>query len=252
MMDEVLYEIRERTATITLNRPEKRNALTQAGLDALAAYIRTAENDDAAWVIAIRARGEDFCIGQDVADLAREDRSGDFFAPVLQALDQATKPVVCAARGELRGGGAGILLGADIRLAARSARIGWLHARMGIASISGPATLARAVPKNIAYEMMFTCDYLDAGRAHALGLVNHVVDDARLDALLDETLAKVLANAPLAIRAMKEATQTTLDLPYAEAVARARAILGGVMQSEDAREGLTAMREGRAPRWLGR
>jgi enoyl-CoA hydratase len=100
--------------------------------------------------------------------------------------------------------------------------------------------------------MMFTCDYLDAGRAHELGLVNHVVDDARLDALLDETLAKVLANAPLAIRAMKQATQTTLDLPYAEAVARARAILGGVMQSEDAREGLTAMREGRRPRWLGR
>ena len=251
-MDEVLYEVRDRTATITLNRPGKRNALTQAGLDALAAHIRAAEGDDAAWVIAIRARGEDFCIGQDVADLAREDRSGDFFAPVLQALDQARKPVVCAARGESRGGGAGVLLGADIRLVGASARIGWLHARMGIASISGPATLARAVPKNIAYEMMFTCDYLDAARAHALGVVNHVIDDAGLDAALDATLAKVLANAPLAIRAMKEATQSTLDLPYAEAVARARAILGGVMPSEDAREGLRAMREGRPPQWRGR
>ena len=116
----------------------------------------------------------------------------------LQALDETTKPVVCAARGELRGGGAGILLGADIRIVGASARIGWLHARMGIASISGPATLARAVPTNIAYEMMFTCDYLAAERAHALGLVNQLVADERLDEALHDTVAKVAANAPLA------------------------------------------------------
>ncbi|MCC7083258.1 MAG: enoyl-CoA hydratase/isomerase family protein [Burkholderiales bacterium] len=250
-MDEVLYQARDRVATITLNRPEKRNALTQAGLDALAVRMRAAERDEQVWVVAIRARGDDFCIGQDVADLAREGRSGDFFAPVLQALGQMTKPVVCAARGELRGGGAAILLGSDIRLVSRSARIGWLHARMGIASISGPATLARAVPRNIAYEMMFTCDYLDAERAHALGLVNQVVADDALEPGLDETVAKVLANAPLAIRAMKRATASTLDLPYDQALARARSILEGVMQSEDAREGLRAMLEGRAPRWRG-
>ncbi len=252
MNDEIVYEVSDRVARITLNRPEKRNALTQAGLDALAARIDAAGADDAAWVIVIQGRGEDFCIGQDVADLNRSERSGDYFAPVLRALDRTIKPVVCAARGELRGGGAGILLGSDIRIVSRSARIGWLHARMGIASISGPATLARAVPKNIAYEMMFTCDYLDAERAHTLGLVNHVVDDEVLDAKLDELVTKIIANAPLAIRAMKHATQTTLDLPYEEAVTRARAILEQVMASADAKEGLQAMREGRKPEWKGR
>lgn len=252
MADEILYVVNERVATITLNRASQRNALTQAGLDLLAERITAACSDDAVWAIAIRAEGADFCIGQDIADLARTDRSGDFFAPVLNAFEQAAKPVVCAARGELRGGGAGILLGADIRLVGRSARIGWLHARMGIASISGPATLARAVPRNIAYEMMFTCDYLDADRAYALGLVNHVLDDDALDAALTATLAKIAANAPLAIRAMKDATRSTLDLPYAEAVAKARSILGAVMTSEDAKEGIAAMREGRLPRWLGR
>ena len=251
MSASILYRHGDRVATITLNRASHRNALTQDDLDALAARIREAETEPDAWVLAIRVLGADFCIGQDVADLARTDRSGDFFAPVLQALDAMSKPVVCAARGELRGGGAGILLGADIRLLGASARIGWLHARMGIASISGPATLARALPQNIASEMMFTCDYLDAERACALGLVNHVVPDDALDAKLDETVAKVLANAPLAIRAMKRATRETRDLPYAEAVARARAILESVMQSEDAKEGLRAMREGRAPRWRG-
>jgi enoyl-CoA hydratase/carnithine racemase len=252
VVDEILYEVRNRVAWLTLNRPDKRNALTQAGLDALAAQINAAAADDAIWVIAIQGRGDDFCIGQDVADLGRSDGKGDFFAPVLQALDQAAKPVVCAARGELRGGGAGILLGSDIRILGRGARIGWLHARMGIASISGPATLARAVPKNIAYEMMFTCDYLDAERAHTLGLVNHVVADDALNAKLDEIVAKILANAPLATRAMKQATQSTLDLPYVEAVARARAILGSVMTSDDAKEGIRAMQDGRKPVWKGR
>jgi enoyl-CoA hydratase len=251
-MDEILYAVRDRVAWITLDRPDRRNALTQAGLDRLAVCIREAEGDAAVWALAIHALGEDFCVGQDLADLARTERSGDFFAPVLQALDEATKPVLCAARGELRGGGAGILLGSDIRIVGRSARIGWLHARMGIASISGPATLARALPKNIAYEMMFTCEHLDAARAHALGLVNHVVADEALDAMLDAMLSKVLANAPLAIRAMKTATRITVDLPYAAAVAHARAILGEIMKSDDAREGLEAMREGRPPHWRAR
>lgn len=252
MSDEILYEARDHVAWITLNRAQKRNALTQAGLDALAASIDRAGADDAAWAIAIQARGSDFCIGQDIEDLDRNDRTGDFFAPVLRSLDRTMKPVICAARGELRGGGAGILLGADIRIIERNARIGWLHARMGIASISGPATLARAVPKNIAYEMMFTCDYLDAARAHMLGLVNHVVDDSAVETKCEELVAKVIANAPLATRAMKRATQTTLELPYDDAVARARAILGRVMDTDDAKEGLSAMREGRPPRWRGR
>ena len=251
MSDEILYDARDHAAWITLNRPQKRNALTQAGLDALAARIDQASADEGVWVVAIQARGTDFCIGQDIEDLDRNDRKGDFFAPVLRSLDRTMKPVICAARGELRGGGAGILLGADIRIIARGARIGWLHARMGIASISGPATLARAVPKNIAYEMMFTCDYLDAARAHMLGLANHVVDDDAVEGKCEELIAKVIANAPLATRAMKHATQTTLDLPYDDAVAQARAILGRVMDTEDAKEGLRAMREGRAPRWRG-
>lgn len=252
MNEEILLAVRDHVAWITLNRPQKRNALTQAGLDALAQCLDEASGDGSVWAVAIQGRGSDFCIGQDLEDLDGNERRGDFFAPVLRALDRSVKPVVCAARGELRGGGAGILLGADIRIIDRNARIGWLHARMGIASISGPATLARAVPKNIAYEMMFTCDYLDAARAYALGLVNHVVDEGAVEAKCEEIVARIVANAPLATSAMKRATQSTLDLPYDEAVSQARAILGRVMDTEDAREGLKAMREGRAPQWKGR
>ena len=251
MNEEILYAVSDHVARVTLNRPEKRNALTQAGLDTLATVIEQANGDEAVWAVAIQGRGSDFCIGQDIEDLDRYDGRGDFFATVLRALDRTMKPVICAARGELRGGGAGILLGSDIRIVDRNARIGWLHARMGIASISGPATLARAVPKNIAYEMMFTCDYLDAARAHTLGLVNHVVADNAVEAKCEEIVAKVIANAPLATRAMKRATQSTIDLPYQDALGEARAILRRCMDTDDAQEGLSAMREGRAPRWRG-
>jgi len=252
MSDEILYAVRDRVATITLDRPQTRNALTQAGLDTLAARITEAGSDDAVWVVSIRSNGPDFCIGQDTRDLGKRDGRGDFFAPVLKALDQCLKPVVCAARGEMRGGGAGIVLGSDIRILARDARIGWLHARLGICSISGPATLARAVPKNIAYEMMFTCDYLDAERAYALGVANHVVDASEVDARADEIVARILANAPLATRAMKRATEATLGLPYEQAVTQARALLEDVIGTEDAQEGLRAHRDGREPEWKGR
>lgn len=252
MSEQVLFEVRDHVATLTLDRPETRNALTQAGLDRLAALIDQAARDDAVWVVSIRSTGPDFCIGQDTRDLGRHDGRGDFFAPVLKALDQCMKPVVCAARGEMRGGGAGIVLGSDIRVLARDARIGWLHARLGICSISGPATLARAVPKNVAYEMMFTCDYLTAERAHALGVANHLADAAEVDAVADGVVRRILANAPLATRAMKHATESTLALPYAEAVDTARALLGNVIGTEDAKEGLRAHRDGRTPVWRGR
>lgn len=252
MSDEVLYAVRDRVATITLDRPQTRNALTQAGLDRLAAYIGEAAADDAVWVVSLRGRGPDFCIGMDTTNFGRRDEPGDFFAPVLKALDQCMKPVVCAARGEMRGGGAGVVLGSDIRILARDARIGWIHARLGICSISGPATLARAVPKNIAYEMMFTCDYLTAERAYALGVANRLADAADVDAVADEVVARVLANAPLATRAMKRATEATLGLPYGEAVTHARELLGSLIDTEDAQEGLKAHREGRAPAWKGR
>jgi len=252
MSDEVLYQVSGHVARITLNRPQTRNALTQAGLDRLAALLLKAEADDAVWVVDIRGEGTDFCIGMDISELGNGDRNGDFFAPVLKALDRLTRPVVCAARGELRGGGAGVWFGADIRILAEGARIGWRHARLGLASISGPATLARAVPLNIAYEMMFTCDYLDAARAWQIGIANHLVVDAALDAKADETVERVLSNAPLAIRAMKHATRTTLPLPYDEAVTRAREILEDIIVTEDAKEGLRASRENRAPRWQGK
>ena len=248
-MTEILYTVSERTATITLNRPQVKNALNQAALDALTACITAARDDDAVWMLAIRAEGSDFCVGQDIKELSDKGNQGDYFEPVFRALKSTYKPVICAAQGLCLAGGAGIFMGADIRILAHGARMGWPHARIGLCSIGAPSTLARMVPINVALELMFTGDFIDASRALALGLANYVVDDDQLDAQLAQMTRKVAANAPLAVRAMKQATITTLDLPYDEALRGAHAILDRVINTNDAQEGMRAFVEKRRPQW---
>lgn len=249
----VRYDVKDRVATITLARPEAKNALDQAGLDALAGYLKDAREDDAVWLLSIRAEGSDFCTGQDVKELSRQAQpGGDFFAPIFRGLKALYKPVVCAARGLCLAGGAGIVMGSDVRIVSDTARMGWPHTRIGICSIGGPSSLARAVPLNIALELMFTGDLLAADRAAAMGLVNHVVPDDALDAAADKMIEKILRNAPLAIRAAKQSTLSTIDLPYDEAVSRAHAILDKLLGTRDAKEGMRAFVEKRQPSWEAR
>jgi len=247
--DGIRYAVSGKVATITLDRPQLKNALNQAALDALTARIVEARDDDAVWILAIDAAGKDFCVGQDIKELSDQGNHGDYFEPVFRALKSTYKPVVCTAQGLCLAGGAGIFMGADVRILARGARMGWPHAKIGLCSIGAPSTLARMVPVNLALELMFTGDFLDAAGAASLGLANHVVDDDALQAKAAEVIAKIMANAPLAIRAMKQATLTTLQLPYEQALSGAHAILDKVMESHDAQEGMRAFVEKRKPIW---
>lgn len=249
----VLYDVEDRVATITLDRPEMKNALDQAGLDAFATYLTEAREDENVWLLAIRANGADFCTGQDVKELSGQaDPGGDFFAPIFRGLKALYKPVICAARGLCLAGGAGIVMGSDVRIITETARMGWPHTKIGICSIGGPSSLARAVPVNIALELMFTGDLLSADRARALGLVNHVVPDMELEAVAEKITGKILRNAPLAVRAAKQSTISTIDLPYDEAVSRAHSILDRLLQTRDAKEGMRAFVEKRPPSWEAR
>lgn len=249
----VLYAVENKVATITLDRPEMKNALNQAGLDAFTKHLAEAREDDAVWLLVIQANGSDFCTGQDVKELSEQvEPGGDFFAPIFRGLKAFHKPVVCAAQGLCLAGGAGIVMGSDVRIITETARMGWPHTKIGICSIGGPSSLARAVPVNIALELMFTGDLLPADRAHALGLVNHVVPESALMATTEEIVGKILANAPLAVRAAKQSTLSTIDLPYDEAVSQAHAILDRLLQTRDAKEGMQAFVEKRPPDWQAR
>ena len=250
--DSILYDAQSRIATITLNRPTLKNALDQHALDSLVRAIERARDDDAVWIVVIKATGPDFCAGQDVKELSTKGNKGDYFEPVYAALKSNYKPIVCAVRGLCLAGGAGIAMGADIRMVSDTTRMGWPHAKIGLCSIGAPSTLARAIPINIALEYMFTGDFMDAAKALTLGLANHVVKDAELETKTAEIVEKILSNAPLSIRASKKATLTTIHLPYGEAVSRAHGILDELMTSSDAQEGMRAFVERRRPVWKGK
>lgn len=248
--DSILYKVEGRLATITLNRPHRKNALDQSALDDLAERINQAASDENVWVVLINASGPDFCTGQDVKELARGgQKKSDYFEPVYAALKRNYKPTICAVRGLCLAGGAGIAMGSDIRILAESARWGWPHAKIGISSIGAPSTLARMIPMNIALEYMFTGEYMDAPKALALNLANHVVKEEELEAFAQTMVEKILANAPLSTRASKKATLQTQHLPYAEAVSESHKILDDLILSNDAKEGMRAFMEKRSPVW---
>jgi enoyl-CoA hydratase/carnithine racemase len=250
--ESILYDVVDRVATLTINRPKLKNALNQEALDSLVRRIREAGSDDNVWLLVIRANGADFCVGQDVRELSEKGNRGDYFEPVFMALKATFKPVVCAVQGLCLAGGAGIAMGSDIRILADTTRLGWPHAKIGLCSIGGPSTLARAIPVNLALEYMFTADYMSADRAVQLGIANHVVPEAKLVEATAQIVQKVMRNAPLSIRSLKEATLKTLDLPYGEAVKYAHVVLDKLMESHDAQEGMRAFVEKRPPVWEAR
>lgn len=251
LQEKILYQSQDRVATITLNRPQVKNALDQEALDKLVAAIDRAQTDRSIWVLVITASGSDFCPGQDVKELSSVGSKGDYFEPVFMALKRIYKPVICAVRGLCLAGGAGIAMGSDIRIFSETARLGWPHAKIGLCSIGGPSTLARMIPVNIALEYMFTGEFMPATRALQLNLANHVVSDDDLESKTAEMVDKLLANAPLSIAATKRSALSTAHLPYAEAVAQAHLILDELMLSADAKEGMRAFVEKRRPVWTG-
>lgn len=245
----ILYDVHDRVATVTLNRIEVRNALNQAALDALVDAVTRADADDDVWLIEIRANGRDFCAGHDIKEHVHSRGGGDYFHPVFRALRDTPKPVVSVARGLCLGGGAGIVMASDVRIVSNTTRMGWPHAKLGIASAAAPVSLARAVPKNIALELMFTADPIDANRLLSLGIANHVVADSLLETFAARFRERILTNAPLAVRAAKRATFSTQDLPYEEAVTKAKEIHDELLASVDAHEGMRAFLEKRRPVW---
>ncbi len=248
---EVLYEVRDRVAYITFNRPEKRNAMDQNSMRAMLEYLQTARESRDVWIIVISGKGKMFSAGQDINDLKDVDSSEKQIDcdQIYKAMRETCKPIISAINGLCLGAGSGMALAADVRFMATSARMCWSQAKIGIVSISGPTVLGRLVPPNIAMELLFTGDFLSAERAYQLGLVNHVVPDETLDEEVRKFVERVLANGPLAVRAMKETLLKTIDMPVNQAWEVAVATLGKLRRTHDAQEGLQAFLQKHAPVW---
>src|SRR6478672_10361382 len=214
-MDEVLYEERGRIAYITLNRPEAMNALnTPLRTLLLESFIRFRESDDA-WIAIVSGAGDRaFCAGADLKEMSKRNRAlhegavDTFWEPETQALNRSLKiwkPIIAAINGYCLAGGLELALSCDMRIAAEGSSFALTEVMRGILpGGGGTQRLPRLVPFGIALEMMFTGERIDAAEAYRIGLVNHVVPKQDLMPAAERLAERILQNAPLSVRAIKE------------------------------------------------
>jgi len=252
--DICLLDHRDGILTITLNRPEVRNAANRALSEAVAAAILGFEADPALRVAIISGTGGCFCSGMELKAFARgeDPRIGErglfgFNDAVL------AKPVIAALEGPAVAGGFETVLNCDLVVAGDTAHFGLPEVRRGLAATGGGLfRLPRKIPQNIAMELALTGDMLDAPQAAQLGLVNRLVPAEQALAAARELARGIAANAPLSVEASKDVMLRQQDWTVAESIPIQDAIADRIMASADAREGALAFAEKRPPRWLGR
>ncbi|HIF44851.1 MAG TPA: enoyl-CoA hydratase [Dehalococcoidia bacterium] len=253
MADEVIYEIKEGIAYITMNRPEKLNAIDPAMRELLWDAFQDVQNNAEVRCAIVTGAGRAFSTGHDlVAMAAGHANEGHSTGDLYVVQSQIWKPIIAAINGICLAQGCGIALGSDIRIASSKAEFGWPQAKRGIASVSGPALLSQVVPRNIAFEFLFTGDFVNAEKALQLMLVNYVVEPEDVMAKAKEIADKIVANAPLSIAAIKEASIKGADMGLEERVKYAGQKRNEILETEDAKEGVLAFAEKRAPVWKGR
>ena len=256
-------------ALITLNRPEARNSLSPEVLVRLWDAWQVVENDDDVRVAIITGAGDKaFCAGADLGQLiplttgARKPANEYDEAVVADAtlgrramLRDWTpaKPVIAAVNGHAIAGGCEIVQGTDIRVASETARFGVQEVKWALYPLGGSSVrLPRQLPEAIAMELLLTGDLLDAATCLRYGFVNHVVPQEQVLAKAQEIAAKIAANGPLAVRAIKAGARAAMGLPEAEAMDVELKWGAPVFRTEDAVEGPRAFMEKRAPVFRGR
>lgn len=248
--DELRYDVSEGIATITINRPDSRNALNSAVRNGIRDSVDSFTNDDKARVLIITAVGETaFSAGADLKEMAEQQLT---IPPHDFIPDLAThKPVIAAVNGVALGGGFFLAQCADLVIAASHATFGITEARHGRGA-PWASPLPVMIPPRVAMELLLTAQPITAFRAQNVGLVNYVVPSSEL-ATASRDLAKLIAaNAPLSVAAGKAMVQDILDDVLGDARERADVLWAPVYLSEDAQEGPQAFKEKRSPRWQGR
>jgi enoyl-CoA hydratase/carnithine racemase len=255
MEQTVLFEVRDHVAYITLNRPEKKNAINRAmRKEVQDAYVRV-KNDPDIWAAVLTGAGAVFCSGKDLferLDPADEDGSVMSNDELYMYQRFIYKPFVLALNGPCLAQGGGFALNADIVVFSERASIGWPQVKRGISSVSGPTFLPHAVPWNQAMACLMRGRFIEAEDALRLGLANEVVPHGELMAAAERWVREILENAPLAVHAIKEAARRGQELPVVDRTYLSRDIANRVLLSEDSKEGVRAFREKRAPVWKGR
>ncbi len=257
--ENLLYDVKDRIARITFNRPNVLNALNRATMDELGDCLNAVQSDDSVRVLILTGAGEKaFIAGADINELAqRTPVDGKEFSlygqEIIHRLETMGKPSIAAINGFALGGGCELALACTIRIASRNAKLGQPEVKLGILpGYGGTQRLARLCGKGVAHELILTAEMIAAEEAMRIGLVNRVTDPADLLPTAEAIARKIIANAPLAVKYAMEAVEHGMEMPQEEGLFLEATLFGLCCATDDMREGTRAFLEKRPAKFQGR
>lgn len=253
--DHVLYQVKDSVAYVTINREKNRNAITPEAVSLFLEYLDRAEADKDVRAVLITGAGDRaFCTGAQLGDGMSADGKKVFgdYARLLKRIASFPKPTVARVRGFCLAGGMGFMLACDIVIASEDSMFGTPEVNVGLWPMMIGALIFRNVPRKKAMEMIMLGERISAPDALSMGLITKVVPADSLDAEVESVLKSLAAKSPIGMRIGKEAFHASAGLSLEEALDFLSLKLVEVAGTEDAREGITAFMEKRAPRFTGR
>jgi enoyl-CoA hydratase/carnithine racemase len=253
----VLFETQGGVVRLTLNRPDKRNALSLQVLTELEAAIARIAKDPEARVVVIAGAGKVFCAGHDLSEMTGRTEADyrklfSACSDVMQGLRRLSQPVIARVQGVATAAGCQLVASCDLVVAAADAQFAAPGVKIGLFCTTPMVPLVHAVPSKVALEMLFTGAPISAERALSAGLVNRVVPASQLDSAVQEFCDAILATSPLVIGLGKRAFYDQLSVDEATAYERAVEIITDNATRADAQEGFRAFLEKRPAVWKGK
>lgn len=249
----------DRVATITLNRPEKRNAISYELIDELLAALDKVASSDAR-VLIVTGAGKAFCSGMDLDNLraittrseAENLKDSQTIARLFRSIYEFPLPTIAAVNGPAVAGGCGVATLCDFTIASTEAKFGYTEVRIGFLPAIVSTFLVRQVGEKIARDLLLTGRIIGAEEAHRMGLVTEIIDPERLMPRAREIAAALIENSPASLRATKRLLSALTANELDEQIRIAVEENARIRTTEDFREGVTSFLERRKPRWSGR
>ncbi len=241
--------------SVTLNRPERRNALTIELMTELTAAVEAATADEAQRILILRGAGQAFCTGLDLKEVGEPEKaheSAGMIAKTLLAISQTRLVTIAAVHGAAVAGGAGIMSACDFVVAAERTKFGYPEARRGLVAGLVMTFLRRQLHERDIRELLLTGELIESARAKEIGLINRVVPRNELDGEVQKLVSAILQNAPGALSNSKRLLEQLWSTSVKEDIERALAHHMQARESKEAKEGVAAFLEKRSPGWAVR
>ncbi len=257
MSDSLIYEVRNNVAYLTINRPDRRNAITQDMIDSFHHYLDQIQQDKDVRAICLTAAGDRiFCSGADLGfTLTGEEderlKGARNYASLLKKMTEFEKPLVARVNGPCLAGGLGLMLSCDLVIAREDAYFCTPEVNVGIFPMMVGALLLRHIGLKRTMDMVLTTRKMPAGEAEAVGLITKAVPFDQLDKKVEEILQGLTQKSPIGIKIGKKAFRDVWDMPFDQAVDHLCKALGEVIATQDAAEGMRAFLEKRKPEFKG-